>query len=106
MDINYKDYLLEIIPSLDIELLVDITKMFYLSDSSKIFNKDKVRILRGLKVAYVYSLNEMWFEDLKMIKGYHIYLNEQRNLRKKQIKNLDRLINHFQYLQKCELNKQ
>lgn len=95
MDINYKNYLLEIIPSLDEELLEDVTKMFYLSDNSKMFNKDKVRILRGMKIAYVYSLNENF--DLT---------NEQRRLKKKQIKNLDRLITLFQYLQKCELNKQ
>ena len=95
MEKDYKSYLLSLRASLNKELLEDIVKFFNLSDSSKMFNKDKVKILRGLKIAYVYSLSEDF--DLT---------DTQRNLKKKQIKDLDRLINIFQYLQKCELTKQ
>lgn len=91
MGINYKNHLLEIIPSLDEELLEDV---------NKIFNKNKVMYLKILKSRYVRSLNNTEHYDTFM------YNPERRNLKKKQIKNLDRLINLFQYLQKCELNKQ
>ena len=99
MEKDYKSYLLSLRASLNKELLEDIVKVFYLSDSNKMFSKDKVRILRGLKRQYNYFLKENWFYN-------YSYLMKYRNLKKKQIKDLDRLINIFQYLQKCELTKQ